>query len=471
MIIAIVLLAGCGNEEDNPTSPTPTDTGTTETGGDTNTGGQTNPTPTSIDSSFYGNWKNLDTGEIEKIDKNYSYPITSLGNNFIKVTKENKEFMLLRYGSNNGTVKGRLYSSISSLQKSSQKINNKVNSTKNFIVTIDDGSKKQTQEVSGNEEFNFSGVHSGGSVRVTIKRKIIDIEDTLPPESNNTNEPTTNEPIIDENFTTPNINTDLGNFPVPAEESSKNGNKENSYNLKLVKTDIQDEDDRYMYSEGTYSGVLTYKNFNKKEAVGLNYTLTTDDNYVDDLELEVQTGTVLPDQSVDIPFTITFKMLDKIKHTVKLNFLVRDANGKDIMLDNVYLDFYQTSIWVNIKAKTSNIKGYFVTPEHEVIDIDSNNMKVRLPKRPNDKYYFVVTQPTDISEETLYSLGVDVNASEFGDFHDTSIYEPNNNENSATKLHINNSIKSYIHKGDIDFYTIDFQSNLSFVNPPNLPFD
>jgi len=449
IIITIVLLVGCGNEEENTTEPT-----------------DTNTTSNRVDKDFYGNWKNLDTGEVEKIDKNYTYPITSLGSNFIKVTKEDKEFMLLRYGSNNGTVKGRLYSDITSLQKSSQKISKKLNSSKKFIVTIDDGSQKQTQEVLGNEEFSFSGVHSGGSVRVTIKSKIGDIEDTLPPESNNTN-----EPIIDENFTTPNINTDLGNFPVPAEESSENDNKENSYNLKLVKTDIQDEDDRYMYSEGTYSGVLTYKNFNKKEAIGLNYTLTTDNNYVDDLEVEVQTGTVLPDQSVDIPFTITFKMLDKIKHTVKLDFLVRDANGKDVMLDNVYLDFYQTSIWVNIKAKTSNIKGYFVTPEHEVVDIDSNNMKVRLPKRPNDKYYFVVTQPTDISEETIYSLGVDVNASEFGNFHDTSIYEPNNSENSATKLHINDSIKSYIHKGDIDFYTIDFQSNLSFVNPPNLPFD
>jgi hypothetical protein len=163
-------------------------------------------------------------------------------------------------------------------------------------------------------------------------------------------------------------------------------------------------------------------------------------------------------------------MLDKVKHTVKLDFLVRDANGKDVMLDYIYLDVYQSSIWVNLKAKTSNIKGYFITPEQEVIDIDSSNMKVRLPKRPNENYYFVVTQPTDIKEETLYSIGVDVNASEFGDFHETSIYEPNDNENSATKLQIDDSIKSFVHKGDIDFYTIDFQSNHSFVNPPNLPF-
>jgi len=318
-------------------------------------------------------------------------------------------------------------------------------------------------------------------VRVTIRRKRGGFEDDiLPPresednrtsnEDENSSEPKEEgEVIIDEDFPTHDTNTNLGTFIVPNEDSNPKPNDQ-PYNLKLTKTDIQDEDDRYMYSEGSYSGELTYKNFGKTEAIGLNYTLSTKDSYIEDVDLEVKTGTLLPDESVNIPFTVSFNMLDKIKHTVKLDFLVRDATGKSIMLDYVYLDIYQSSIWVNLKAKTSNIKGYFITPEHEVIDVDSSNMRVRLPKRPNDTYYFVVTQPTDIKEETLYSIGVDVNASEFGNFHETSIYEPNNSENTATKLQVNESIRSFIHKGDIDFYTFDFQSDNSFINPPNLPF-
>ena len=503
IVLISILLIGCGSStkgnnsskkaiapiEPEPRDNFPSEAEPTQPRVEDNSTDEVVVSPTintpSVNKAFQGKWKNLDTGGFEKIDDNYSYSISSLGDNFIKVTKENnKEFMLLRYGSANGTVKGQLYSDISSIQKSSQKMVRKKIDHREFRVTIDDGVTIQTTDVQSDGRFNFLGVHSGDSVRITIHRKIGGFEDDILPDEDGDDEQNREEEVIivDGNFSIPNINTDVGTFIVPAEESSQEideepnaepdeESKKQSYNLKLIQTDIEDQDDRYMYSEGSYSGEFTYKNFGKTEAIGLNYTLSTDDAYVDSLELEVKTGTLLPDESISLPFRISFKMLDKVKHTVKLTFLVRDANGKDIMLDYVYLNIYQSSIWVNIKAKTSNIKGYFVTPEHEVINIDSSNMRVRLPKRPNEKYYFVVTQPTDIEEETIYSIGVGIDAPKFGTFNKTGIYEPNNDESSATKLKVNDGIKSFIDKEDVDFYTIDFKLNNSFINPPNLPFE
>jgi hypothetical protein len=262
-------------------------------------------------------------------------------------------------------------------------------------------------------------------------------------------------PIVDED-------TDLGNFPIP--------DKNTKYNFKTKNViDTQDKDDRYMYERRTFTGKLYFKNTGEELAAGLNYEITTDDPYVEELTHDVVMGSVEAGGTAEIPFTISFRRVDKIAHRVKLDFLIRDVNRKE-WLDYVYLDVYQTPVNVNLKTKTSNLKGYFITPEHEIIDIDTKDIVVKIPSRPDASYYFIVSSPLTIGTETAYSLGIDVNTTEFGDFHDTSAYEPNNVEEQATKLSIGDSIKSFIHKGDIDFYTIDFQENLSF-EPPRLPFN
>ena len=434
-----------------------------------------------IQKTFESNWIDIESGVSEKIDKKYTYSIKRLGDNFIEVTKENNEkHILLRDGSPNGVVRGQLYSDIEHIQKFDVKRGQNVtlykavlkkSNVKKYKVVIDDGFNRQSQMVSVNGTFSFSGVTTGGKSKISI----IDIEEVLesePEENSNVNNIEENNnvnnreernqtifetemPIVDED-------TDLGNFQIP--------DKNTKYNFKTTNViDTQDKDDRYMYESRTFTGKLTFVNSGAEMATALNYEITTDDAYVKELTHDVVMGSVEANASVEIPFEVTFRRLDKIAHRVKLDFMIRDFNGKE-WLDHVYLDVYQTPIMVNLKTKTSNLKGYFITPEHEIIAMETQDIKVRIPSRPDASYYFLVVSPKDIGAETAYSMGIDVNSSEFDDFHDTSAFEPNNLEENATKLEVGDSIKSFIHKGDIDFFTIDFKKNISY-EPPRLPFN
>ncbi|SFV69180.1 Adhesin of unknown specificity SdrC [hydrothermal vent metagenome] len=449
-------------------------------------------TPSTIkkDNEFYGNWKYIDDGTAQKIDKNFTYPIKRLGTNFIEVDKNGTKQMLLRDGTNKGVVRGRIYTDIKKVRKLD--INSNLNRTgyipilkksksaKKYKVTIDDGFHKQTKKVSANGEFVFSGVNTNIEAKVSIIdiEEVIGNDDSNSEEGNITNEnnnsvdgsQTDNNETVDTNGSIFNgtipihdKDTDIGNF-----YDSKG---KDNYNFKTIQIieEKQDVDDRYMYESRTYKGKLVFKNTGTDVAYGLNYSITTTDKYVEEVTPNTVMGSVEANQSVEIPFEITYRMLDKIKHRVKLDFVIRDANGKE-WLDNAYLDVYQTPVWVNLKTKSSKLKGYFISPEHEVIDIDTSDIKVKIPSRPDSFYYFVVSSPLSIDTETAYALGVDRDAPEFGTFNTTNAYEPNNNEEQATKLKVGDEIKSFIHKSDIDFYTIDFQKNLSFT-PPQIPFN
>ena len=493
VVVMIFSLAGCGggsssgdsidNNEINTTlipnsNPNPTPTPTNH-----NSNPNPNPNPIPITKTNNGNWIYIEDGTEEKIDKEFAYPIKYLGKNFIEVTKEdNSTHILLRDGSPDGVVRGRLYTDIEFVQKLNKETNEKVTSPEpifkkpkngdKYTVIIDDGFNVQHKTVSANGKFSFSGVTTMKESRVIIVKGAIsvgDIEEIIADDeqnntqdNNNTQVENNNTIIFDDNLSIKNEDTDLGNFSIP--------DKNTKYNFKVTKTiHEQDKDDRYMYENRTYKGKLTFTNTEKEMATALNYEITTSDPYVEELTHDIVMGSVEAGGSVEIPFEITFGRLDKIAHRVKLDFLIKDVNGKQ-WLDNVYLDVYQTPINVNLKTKTSNLKGYFITPEHEIISIDTKDIKVKIPNRPDSSYYFLVTSPKDIGAETAYSLGVDVNASEFEDFHDTSAYEPNNLEEKATKLQVGDSIKSFIHKGDIDFYTIDFKKSMSY-EPPRLPFN
>jgi hypothetical protein len=522
LVVGILLIIGCGSDDKKSSSDVkdtnsfsetnPIDGSNTNSTEDTNSSSETNTidssnntnsteetnnsndTDTTDDSNtnsiettssgkneFYGNWIYVDNGAVLKIDESFSLAIKRLGNNFIEITKEDgSKSMLLRNGSTNGVVRGRLYTDIEMVKKLDVKRGEKIThyipifkkskNTKKYKVVFDDGFNKQSKIVSENGTFSFSGVTTGTRGKISILRmdEVLGDDEEEVADDNKTEEQG-EESVVDGTKTvfegTAHIKeeeTDLGNFSIP--------DKVDTYNFKTTKViDIQDKDDRYMYESRTFSGKLSFRNTGEETAKALNYKITTNDPYVNELKHEIVMGSVEANKSIEIPFEITFGRLDKIAHRVKLDFLIRDANGKE-WIDYVYLDVYQTPINVNLKTKTSNLKGYFITPEHEIIDFDTKDILVKIPSRPDATYYFIVSSPIDIGAETAYSLGIDVDALEFENFSDTSAYEPNNVEEKATKLLVGDSIKSFIHKGDIDFYTIDFQEKLSY-EPPRLPFN
>lgn len=423
-----------------------------------------------VEEKYYGYWKYLDTGEEIKIDKSSLLTFNKIGENFIKI--DNRP--LLRNGSNDATIKGSVYNLV---LKTKDETTNKVKYSTLFQKTekyrrikvrINDGFRTKEQEISNENKNFFFPKMSIGDVGVIITGEKVDENNN--DENNNRQE----EEIFNETFHINNKDTDLGNFYITENNIEDNiednsSNKVPTYNFKTTQViDLQDKDDRYMYENRTYNGKLKFKNTGDNIAEGLNYTISTNDPYVESITSENILNSLEANKTAEIPFEISFRTLNKMQHRVKLDFLIRDANSNE-WLDNVFLDVYQTPISLVVTTKSSSLKGYIITPEQEIIDINTNNIEVKVPKRVDGKYYFVVLEPNTISEETAYSFAIDSSTQSFDTFKETDIFEPNDTEEEATPLKLGDSNLSFINVGDIDFYTINFDNNLSFT-PPQLPF-
>ena len=96
-----------------------------------------------------------------------------------------------------------------------------------------------------------------------------------------------------------------------------------------------------------------------------------------------------------------------------------------------------------------------------------------MPFRPNAQYEIMLSN-TDVDNETTYSIGIDCsNASEteMQSFNDTSLYEPNDNEQTAHTIAIGNNIVSYLHKGDLDYYIIDMSDPNETMEPTVIDYE
>ncbi len=143
-----------------------------------------------------------------------------------------------------------------------------------------------------------------------------------------------------------------------------------------------------------------------------------------------------------------------IYRDVKINILLKDVNGKE-WNDFIILRVYKKSI--KLTFSPWSVDFLIVSPDRNIIKANSY---IDLPYRP-DVSYKILASTLSVDQEAVYSIGVekwDENTSEQMEiFTDTSIFEPNNSESSATTIKMGQQIISYLHKGDLDYYIVDMK--------------
>jgi len=245
---------------------------------------------------------------------------------------------------------------------------------------------------------------------------------------------------------------------------------DDGYNYKTEFV-IENSDSGYLFANQTiYRGKMIINNIGNKEGTGLNYTFTSDSPYIQTMNNDIVLGTIEAGQSKEIPFSISFNILDKNSVNIPLEVKIKDANNNE-WFDTVFLQVYQTPMYLNIATKEANVKGYIIEDGHNLKKIDTSGISIILPYKVGEKYFLVLTNPS-INNETPYSIGIDTDTLDFSTFQNTGIYEPNNSESEATTIKMNESILSYLHKGDIDYFIIDMTNmeDIGKFSPPQMPF-
>lgn len=429
----IFVLTGCGGGGGGSSGTTPDTTNNTTTPETT--------TPT-LAEYLRGEWIYVTDGTTVYIDDNFQYPITKVSDTLISIQKNNQTYHLMRNGIDSTNVSGDLYSdgSESVSRDLRSQLNRNIGSINVVLQHVTD--QKNKKEIALNEAtaFEFQNVKTGDYV--------------LKATTDNNLSVSANVDIEGEEIT-------LGSFKLVNNDG---------YNFKTEFV-IDNSDSGFFYGNlKTYSGKLKIKNIGNKKGTGLNYSFATDSGYVSSFSNQIVLGTVDINKTIEIPFNISFHVLDKTKEVVPLKITIKDVNNYQ-WEDTVFFHVYQTPMNVKIKTKQSNVKGYIVAPGNKLTKIDTSDVTIKMPYREGKKYYLVLSNPT-VNNETPYSVGIDTGTLSFETFQETAAHEPNNKESEATKLRVGDNIVSYLHEGDIDYFEIDMSSStdVGLFSPPTMPF-
>ena len=422
-IVSIIFIA-CGGGEETTSSSSSNDNTLIK-----------NESTNTIADNLKGEWIYISSGDKIYIDDNFKYEITVEDNNLISIEKNNKTYHLLRSGINDASVSGDIYTQDDKYRKVSS-----IGNIDIILQHITDKQNKKEQRLEKTGNFKFDNVKSGKYIITAKTDNNLSIE--------------TNIDIYGEEIS-------LGSFKLV----NKDG-----YNFKADFI-IENSDSGYLYGNlKTYIGKLKIKNIGTKKGSGLNFSFKATNPYIAEFSNDIVLGTVDINKTKEIPFKISFNILDTTIQTIPMEVTINDAN-KNHWTDSVFFHVYQTPMKISIKTKESNIKGYIVSDGHQLTKINTSNEIITIPYRQGKKYYLVLSNP-NINNETPYSIGVDTDTLSFESFQDTSAHEPNNNEEEAFTIKPNENIVSYLHEGDIDYYIIDMSSNtdVGLYSPPVVPF-
>jgi len=246
------------------------------------------------DSSLYGKWVYVDSGEEIELLSNSFVDIQKITDNQIKQIKDGSAYYLIRASLPNVRVNGDIDSTIAvnravryggglggigGLDVVLANIHDeKIQGT---AQTNDDGSFTVTDIPSG--EYNLT-ITSGEGIEVETK---VLLEDPV---------------------------EDLGRYKLTASGID-------NFKSELIL------DQEYLYADSkVYSGVVRFHNISETQnAVGLQYEFNTTDGAV---HQQGAFGQVIAAKSfIDIPFTCSFDPINTIKENVPVNVLIKDYAG------------------------------------------------------------------------------------------------------------------------------------------------
>jgi len=417
LTITLILFAGCGGE-DKSTSSSSTN---------------------SFDETLRGEWIYVHNGEKVYIDENFEEKISKVDDKLLTINKDDITYHLIRYGNNNTIVNGNLYKE-SSLLKAVKKAPSTIGNVNIILKHYVDQKSNKEQTISNTGAFTFTNVQTGSY--------------TFEAQTDDNSKVTADVDVYGEELS-------LGSFKLVSNDG---------YNFKTEYI-INNSKNGYLFGDQTtYDGKLLIKNIGSKKGTGLNYTFTSDSPYISQMSTEIVLGTVDVNKSIEVPFSITFNILDKTTVSIPINVTIKDANNNE-WTDTVFIHVYQTPMYLNVATAKAHIKGYIIDEAHQLKQIDTGNATIVLPYKAGESYFLVLSNP-NLNNETSYSIGLDAEPLDFENFKETSAYEPNNQESEATTLNMKESIISYLHEGDIDYYKLDMSGSddAGIFSPPQMPF-
>jgi hypothetical protein len=418
---SLILVQGCGSSsEDESASPV-----------------NTSPVNTSpvntVPSNLVGEWIYVDNGKSFYLDAASDLVFTKVDNNLIEIpTDDNYNRYAIRSGISNSNVNGSVYipsESASTSRSSYQAISSRSSGTSGIagidviLQNVEDDSIEVTVTTDSNGDFSSDAIPTGDYV-ITASN---------------------GDGSFETEASISGTATDLGIYTL---------NEDNEYNFKASL------DMGFIYGDyQEVSGSISIHNIGSMRGTGLSYHFTCEHELIQSCIIDQEPGSIEPGSEKTFPVSIQFKYLDNDKESITIPVVIRDVNGKE-WTDYVSLTVYKRFTNINIKANSSSVSGYLISPGHLPKEVTTSNGTIKVPYLPGEQYQLIFSN-TSISTETAYSIGFDTVVNNIEGYDDTGSFEPNNTESEGVAVQPLQAISSYLHIGDIDYYTIEMPAEFT----------
>jgi len=365
---------------------------------------------------YYGKWLRVDNQEEREILSSTNienYDIES--KNLIKINEAGTTYYLMRAGLSDIVAKGVLeqIKTDSNLSKAPAHIgginvvleNVLDKKIKAEVATNDDGSFKTSSLPAGTYDLSLEGT----KISTVILEKPVE---------------------------------DLGVYKLTGD------------NLHNFKAELILEDEFLYADEKVHNAKIRVHNISNEVGYGLFYTIELQDDDLKSFSSDAVKGSIKPKEYKDIPIHFAFNQLKQNSKNLKVNVTITDVQ-KHKWVDSFSFVVHKGYFYVNVATQEDRVKGYIIMPQtHEVKSIDINGSgAIKLPLVSNEAYHLLLSN-TSFENETAYSLGINKATKEFKNFDYTPAHEPNDKEDLASQVALNENVVSYLHVTDLDYWKI-----------------
>ncbi|MDR1786993.1 MAG: fibronectin type III domain-containing protein [Treponema sp.] len=209
-----------------------------------------------------------------------------------------------------------------------------------------------------------------------------------------------------------------------------------------------------LYAGTTYRFNLSVENTGDADCSIATWALDWDDGLSVTKPADTLLQTIEPGMKKTIAITVACasSAIPGDKTFKKIRITITDNKNGGTWDDSVSLKFHKTWVDFNIRAQ-SGVSGILIAPTGKTYSFtDTTSRTITAPWLLDD--YLLVFSGAAAETETRYSFAVDTTpGTDWTTFTDFMNYEPNNTESGAAAVG-NETIMSYLHKNDIDYYKV-----------------
>ncbi|MCL2155772.1 MAG: hypothetical protein FWH53_08930 [Leptospirales bacterium] len=227
-------------------------------------------------------------------------------------------------------------------------------------------------------------------------------------------------------------------------------------------------DMNWLYANSnTYSFNIEIENTGTQDCTAATYSLVPDSDLTISGSSSGILGTIEPQKKKIIALNVSCKEIQNEYEFKKINIIINDTISRKSWDDSVSIKFNKEMVSFYIRSQSNRpVAGVVITPTAKAYSFKTNGGSASLTMPWSTKDYLIVFSGATADTEAAYSLGINmVPYTDYSNFLDLGNYEPNNTETEATLIEGQDTIMSYLHKNDIDYYRIKLGTSATVVNP------